>query len=89
MTDTPVAAQATEAPKAYDVKELLSKLKDKGVDVAEEAAKDTLEAVFEWLEESNKVSPNAYVTLVEAALLPKLKEFLYAQVDKINGKVDA
>ena len=42
--------------KAYDVKELGLKLKDKGLVLAEETAEQVFECVVEWVEESAKAS---------------------------------
>lgn len=74
-----------EAVKAYDFKELAVGLKAKGLDIAEDAAKSVAEAVLEWLEKSAKASSNPYDDMA-LVVLPKVKEFVLAQVDKIDGQ---
>jgi len=71
--------------KAYDAKELVNVLKSKGLDVAEDAANILLESVFEWLEESIKLSSTPYDDMA-LLLLPKIKEGAAKQIDKIDGK---
>ena len=71
--------------KAYDAKELVNVLKSKGLDVAEDAANILLESVFEWLEESIKLSSTPYDDMA-LLLLPKIKELAAKQIDKIDGK---
>lgn len=73
--------------KAYDLKELALKLKGHGLDVAEEGARGVVESLFDWLHESAPLSANPYDDMIDAAIVPKLKEFVLAQVDKIDGKV--
>lgn len=72
--------------KAYDIKALGLKLKDKGLDVAEEAAKVAVVAVLEWVEESAKLSDNKYDDLV-SAVLPIVKDKVLELVDKVDGQV--
>jgi hypothetical protein len=74
--------------KAYDVKELALKLKSKGLNVAEEAAEAAADAVFEWFEESAKLSANKFDDMV-LVVLPQVKEIAKGEIDKIDGQVGA
>lgn len=73
--------------KAYDVKALSEKLKARGLDVAEEAAKIIVEESFAWIEESAKLSATPYDDM-GLVILPHLKKIALTQVDKIDGKQD-
>jgi hypothetical protein len=70
--------------KAYDVKELMNKLKGRGLNLGEDAAKGLLEDVLGWVEESAKLSATPYDDM-GLIVLPKLKEMALAQIDKIDG----
>ena len=72
--------------KAYDPKDLVAKLKERGLDVAEEAAKVVIESVFDWLDESADASPTPYDNLLKA-LYPTIKAEALKAVDKIDGEV--
>jgi hypothetical protein len=74
--------------KAYDLKDLTEKLKGRGLDLAEEAAKIALEEVLEWVIESATLSETPLDDVV-ALIAPKLKEFALEYIDKIDGEVDA
>lgn len=72
--------------KAFDPKALVAKLKEGGLDIAEDAAKHVVESVFKWTEESvvlteNKVDDFALV------VIPAVRPFVMGQLDKIDGKV--
>lgn len=70
--------------KAYDVKELLEELKKKGIPLAEDAAENVVEAVFDWVEKSALASENKYDDFA-LALTPVLKKFVLEElVDKID-----
>jgi hypothetical protein len=71
--------------KAYDPKALVGKLKDKGLDVAEDAAKAVVESVFEWTEESAKISATKVDDMIVGVAAP-IKGFVLEQVDKIDGQ---
>lgn len=70
--------------KAYDVKVLADKLKGRGLDVAEEAAKVIIEETLNWVEESAKLSATPYDDM-GLIVLPKLKEIALKEADKIDG----
>ena len=72
--------------KAYDPKELLSKLKGKGLDIAEESAKLLVESMLEWVEESAKVSATPYDDMA-VFVLPQIKKLAMDAIDKIDGAV--
>lgn len=69
--------------KAYDFKGLAEKLKAQGLELAEESAKMALVAVFEWLEESAKMSKTPYDDLA-LVLFPQLKSLIEEKVEDIN-----
>jgi len=70
--------------KAYDAKELVAKLKGKGLDVAEAAAKEVVLSVFEWLEESATISPTPYDNVL-LIIYPEVKKLAMTAIDKIDG----
>lgn len=70
--------------KAYDLKGLTEELKGQGLELAEEAAKGAIVAVFAWLEKSAGMSENKYDDLV-LAVLPKIKEYALQKADEINA----
>lgn len=72
--------------KAYDVSALVAGLKGKGLDVVEEAAKDVVLAVSDWLVESVKLSATPFDDIA-LIVLPKLVESALAEIDKIDGAV--
>lgn len=72
--------------KAYDKKALVAKLKERGLDLAEEAAKDLLESTMDWIAESAILSENKVDDIV-APLFPIIKPHLLEQIDKIDGEV--
>lgn len=75
--------------KAYDVKKLVEKLKDEGLDIAEDAAALIVESSLDWVSESAVKSDNKYDDLL-AALVPVVKAYLLEEiVDKIDGEDDA
>lgn len=69
--------------KAYDVKLLLEKLKEQGLEIAEESAKVLVHGVFDWLEESADLSPNPYDDMAKV-VYPKVKALALEQAEKIN-----
>ena len=68
--------------KAYDVKDLGSKIVIEGKEIGEAAAKAVVVAVIAWLEESAKLSENKYDDLVPFSLV---KNEALKLVDKIDG----
>jgi len=71
--------------KAFDLGALVAKLKDRGLDVAEEAAQVLVEEVLDWSEESVKLSGNKFDDLV-LPFIPQLKAAALGLVDKIDGE---
>lgn len=74
--------------KPYDLKGLVSELKGKGLDLAEDAAKHTVESVFTWLEKSAELSTNPFDNVL-AALIPAVKIEVFKAVDRIDGELGA
>jgi len=73
--------------KAYDPKELVQILKSKGLDVAEEAAKQLIEGVSQWAQESAKLGQNPLVDGIVTVAAPVVEKFAIEQADKIDGKL--
>lgn len=73
---------------AYEVKALVEKLKAKGLDVAEEAAKVIVEETFAWVAEEAVKSENKIDDLL-VAIIPVIKPHVLAAVDKIDEHKDA
>lgn len=67
--------------------DLKDKLKEKGLDFAEEQVKSIVEGVFDFIEFTVKESENKYDDAV-VAFLPLLKNLLLEQVDKIDGEIN-
>lgn len=72
---------------AYDLKVFVEKLKARGLDVAEDAAKGVIEDVFVFVEESVKESPTPYDDLL-LGIMPVIKSEVLKAVEKIDGKPD-
>jgi hypothetical protein len=71
--------------KAYDVKDLAARLKGRGLDLAEEAAKIVIEETLVWIEESAKLSATPYDDM-GLIVLPQLKKLALDAADKIDGQ---
>ena len=71
--------------KAYDIKALGENIKSKGLDLAEDAIVLVVEELFNWIEESAKLSETPYDDM-GLVVLPQLKKLALAQVDKIDGQ---
>lgn len=69
--------------KAYDLKELVNKVKAKGLPMLEDGAEKLLEAVFEWLDESAVVSKGKIDDMFRP-VYPLIQEQVKKQVDKID-----
>jgi hypothetical protein len=70
---------------AYDIKHLAEILKTKGLVLAEESAEILVESVFQWVEESAKLSATPYDDMA-LLVLPQIKGFVKKAVDKIDGQ---
>lgn len=68
---------------AYDVKLLVEKLKAQGLEIAEESAKVVAEALFDWIEESAKISKSPYDDMA-LLVMPHLKKLAMDNIEKIN-----
>jgi len=71
--------------KAYDLKGLTDKMKERGLDLAEDAALIVYESLQSWLIESAMLSENKYDDLL-AVLLPSIDGYVKEQIDKIDKK---
>lgn len=71
--------------KAFDVNDLVEKLKGKGMDVAEEAAKVLVEETLSWIEESVQISESKYDDFA-LPVIGAVKPFVMKQIDLIDGK---
>ncbi len=72
----------------YDPMDLLARMESHGLDVAEIAARDIVEAVFSWVTESAKLSPSPLDDVV-LLVMPRIKEEILKKVDAIDGKKGA
>jgi hypothetical protein len=72
--------------KAFDVKDLVLKLKDQGLPVAEEAAKLVVTSVLDWVQESVMISENKYDDFAIPVIMA-VKPFVMGQLDKIDGVI--
>lgn len=84
VTETPVVE--TPAMKAYDLNVLLSKMKARGLDIAEDMAKVLVEEMAQWIVESAAISENK-IDDVAALGMPQLKALALGLADKIDGQV--
>ena len=71
---------------AYDVKKLWQKLKDQGMDIAEDATGLVYKGVMDWVEESARESENPYDDL-GIPFRKQVDQIVLPQIDKIDGKV--
>lgn len=71
--------------KAYDLKVLGAKLKEQGLDLAEDASILVMNATVDWLIESAQASSNKIDDIV-APLLLAVKPYVQEQLDKIDGE---
>lgn len=70
---------------AYEVKALVEKLKSKGLDLAEDAAKIVVEETLSWVGEEAVKSENKMDDLL-VAIIPVVKHHILSAVDKIDGQ---
>ena len=67
---------------------MIKKLKNKGLDIAEEQLMDLVDGIFEAAEEMVEMTPNKIDDLLMKALMPKAKKYLKELIDKIDGEED-
>jgi hypothetical protein len=70
---------------AYEVKALAEKLKSKGLEVAEDAAKVVVEETLQWVAEE-AVKSEIKIDDLLVAIIPVVKPHILAAVDKIDQK---
>lgn len=73
--------------KAWDTKALIEKLKASGLDVAEDAGKVLVEALFDWADESIVLTPSKLDDLGRP-LLGTVKNYLLKKIDELDGEID-
>lgn len=73
-----------EAPKPFDLKDLESMLKAKGMPALENGAHAVVEAVFEWIEKGVKLS-DSKIDDFALAVLPPLKSFIDQKISEISN----
>lgn len=71
---------------AYDLNDLVNRLKPHGLDLAEDAAKILVLEIFSWIKDSAQLSDNKLDDLA-LAVLPMVEDYVKAQIDKIDGEV--
>lgn len=69
---------------SYQFKNLAEKLKERGLDVAEDAAKILVEETLNWVSEEALKSENKVDDLL-VVIIPVLKPHILSAVDKIDG----
>jgi len=69
--------------KAYDLKGLVLKLKDHGLELSEEAAKILVAATFDWLDESASLSKNQADDFLKP-FYPLVKKYALDMAEQIN-----
>ena len=72
--------------KPFDTKALAERLKSKGLDIAEEAAKIVVEETLGWVSDSVTMSESKVDDLA-LAIIPAVKPYIMAQIDMIDGQV--
>ena len=72
---------------AYEFKSLVENLKEKGLDVAEDAAAIIVETTMDWIVVEAAKSNNKYDDLV-GVFIPTLKPVVMGYIDKIDGADD-
>lgn len=74
---------------AFDLADLMAKLKAKGLepalDGAEKVARGAIDAVFEWGKEGIAASSFPFKSIISSAM-DTAHEYLIEQADKIDGK---
>lgn len=71
--------------KAYDTKVLVARLKEKGINIAEDAAGEVVKTTFGWAKESAVLSENKVDDMVAPLLIP-VETYIMTQIDKIDGE---
>ena len=71
---------------AYEIKKLVEKFKDRGLDIAEDAALNAIDAISEWVEESAKEGTKPVIDGLVLILVPQVSQAAKGLADKIDGK---
>lgn len=72
---------------AYGIKGLVSKLKEKGLEVAEDAALNVYEGVKEWALEEAAKGEHGLIDVAVTAAVPQIDPLIKKQIDKIDGEI--
>lgn len=72
--------------KAFDIKDLVKKCADGGLDLSEDLAVHAVKSVLSWVEESVVITPNKIDDFALVAI-PLVQPLVLKQLDKIDGKV--
>ena len=68
-------------------KSLSDLLKEKGLDLSEDAAKLVFDAIMDFAEEVIKQTPNKLDDMVGLPSIPLIKSYVHGLIDKIDKKV--
>lgn len=71
--------------KAYDAKVLLEKLKEEGLEIAEDGAAALVTVLLDWVAAEAPKSKTPYDDMA-LVIIPPLKKFILEQIDKIDGE---
>lgn len=72
--------------KPFDTKNLVERLKGRGLEVAEELAEVLVSETMDWASESCAMHPNALVKAIGVPAVAMLKPIAMGAVDKIDGQ---
>lgn len=72
--------------KAFDLKDLEQRLKDKGLNAVEGLAEIVAGSVFDWAKESCQIHPNLLVKSIGSSAVDILRPLAMEQIDKIDGQ---
>ncbi len=71
--------------KPFDTKNLVERVKAKGLDLAEDMVEMLATEVFSWTEESLAIHPNTYVKFA-IPVVQTVKPMIMEKIDNIDGK---
>lgn len=71
---------------AYDVKKLVKKLKEGGMEVAEDGAKLIVNSTLDWLKES-AIESESPIDDILVPVIAAARPYIDKELDKIDGKV--
>jgi hypothetical protein len=71
--------------KAFDLKELVARLKARGIPLAEDLAEDLYREVSQWIKDSAVLHTNALVQSLVPVVMAAVDPLALKQLDKIDG----